>query len=75
MHITEETSDAPKRMRTYRQKLRENGLRPVQIWVPDVRQPRMKEEAARQSRLATSAAGEQDSLDFIDAAADLGPSV
>jgi hypothetical protein len=72
MQIREEGNDTPKRMRAYRQKLRESGLRPVQIWVPDMRLPRMKEEAARQSRLAATATDEDASLSFIEAAADYG---
>ena len=55
-----------------RARLRASGLRPVQIWVPDVRMPRIAEEAARQSRLASSHAAEAEALAFIGAAADTG---
>jgi hypothetical protein len=34
-----------------RAKLREAGLRPVQLWVPDTRDPRFIEECRRQSQL------------------------
>ncbi|MSP02308.1 MAG: DUF3018 family protein [Acetobacteraceae bacterium] len=34
-----------------RDKLRGQGLRPVQIWVPDTRAPGFAEECRRQSRL------------------------
>jgi len=34
-----------------RAKLRAAGLRPVQLWVPDTRDPRFVEECRRQSRL------------------------
>jgi Protein of unknown function (DUF3018) len=34
-----------------REKLRAMGLRPVQIWVPDIRAPGFAAEAARQARL------------------------
>lgn len=34
-----------------RAKLRATGLRPVQLWVPDTRDPRFIEECRRQSKL------------------------
>jgi Antitoxin MazE-like len=34
-----------------RAKLRAAGLRPVQLWVPDTRDPRFIEECRRQSKL------------------------
>lgn len=39
------------RVRRRRDKLRAAGLRPVQIWVPDVRAAGFAAECARQSRL------------------------
>jgi hypothetical protein len=59
-------------MQAMRARLRAAGLRPVQIWVPDVRMPRIAEEAERQSRLAACHAAEADALAFIAAAADTG---
>ena len=38
------------RVRRARERLRAKGLRPVQIWVPDVRAPGFAEELARQCR-------------------------
>ena len=55
-----------------RARLRAAGLRPVQIWVPDVRMPRIAQEAERQSRLAARHASEADALAFIEDAADTG---
>ncbi len=40
------------RVQNYRAKLREAGLKPVQIWVPDPALPGFEEECLRQSRLA-----------------------
>jgi len=40
----------PKRMATYRQRMRAAGLRPVQIWVPDTRKPDFAETCRRQAR-------------------------
>lgn len=44
-----------KRVEAHRNKLRAAGLRPVQIWVPDTRQPNFAEECRRQSRLVAQA--------------------
>jgi len=43
------------RVRKRRDALRMAGLRPVQIWVPDTRQPGFDEECRRQSKLAAQA--------------------
>ncbi len=55
------------RVRAHRQRLREQGLRPVQIWVPDVRAPEFVAQAHRQS--AVVATGEHEGADqaFVDA--------
>ena len=58
------------KVREHRERLRSLGLRPIQIWVPDVRAPSFRSEAHRQS-LAVAAsdhAGEDQA--FIDAATD-----
>lgn len=47
------------------QRMRAQGLRPIQIWVPDVRSPEFAAEAHRQSVLVASAAG--DEMDFVEA--------
>ena len=54
-------------MREHRERLRRQGLRPVQIWVPDVRAAEFLEQAHAQS--AAIAAGEHDADDqaFVDA--------
>ena len=41
---------APRRMASYRQRMRASGLRPVQIWVPDTRLPDFVETCRRQAR-------------------------
>lgn len=50
----------------HRARLRAAGLRPIQIWVPDLRAPSFQKEAHRQS--AAVAASDQARLDqgFID---------
>ncbi len=50
-----------------RKRLRRRGLRPIQIWVPDVRAPAFRSEAHRQSlAVAASSSGHADQA-FIDA--------
>jgi len=44
----------------YRLKMRKAGLRPVQIWLPDIRAPGFKAECRKQSRAAAAAAGGED---------------
>jgi hypothetical protein len=59
-------------METYRSRLRAAGLRPVQIWVPDVRAPGFAEEMRRQSRLLADDPAEKEILAWIEQAADWG---
>lgn len=55
------------RVREHRQRLREQGLRPVQIWVPDVRAPQFAAEAHRQSAAIAASEQEADDQAFVDA--------
>lgn len=55
------------KVQEHRERLRAQGLRPIQIWVPDVRAVAFKSEAHRQSAaVATSANAAKDQA-FIDA--------
>lgn len=47
---TDKPQGAGGRMASYRQRMRAAGLRPVQIWVPDVRAPGFAEACRRQAR-------------------------
>lgn len=58
------------RVRRYREKLRQSGLRPVQLWVPDTRRPGFAQECRRQSNLLKGDAQEKEMLDFLEEAAD-----
>jgi hypothetical protein len=55
------------RVRRHRERLRRQGLRPVQIWVPDVRAPEFIAEAHRQSVAIATSEGEADDQAFVDA--------
>jgi len=58
------------RVRAHRQRLREQGLRPIQIWVPDVRSPQFAAQAHQQSLAIASSRHESDDQAFIDALTD-----
>jgi len=55
------------RVQAHRARLKAEGLRPVQIWVPDVRSPTFAVEAHRQSALVASANRASEDQDFIEA--------
>jgi len=60
---------AKHRMKDYRARLRKQGLRPVQIWVPDQRQPDFQKALKAQiQKLDTK--DESDALDYIAATGD-----
>jgi hypothetical protein len=58
------------KVREHRQRLREQGLRPIQIWVPDVRSPAFRSEAHRQSAAIAASAQAREDQAFIDAVSD-----
>lgn len=58
-------------MQAYRARLRRQGLRPVQVWLPDVRSRQFAAEARRQSRLVSRQRSEREILAHIERAADL----
>ena len=60
------------KVREHRKRLREQGLRPIQIWVPDVRAPAFRSEAHRQSLAVAASAHARDDQAFIDAVSDRG---
>jgi len=51
----------------HRTRLCTQGLRPIQIWVPDVRLPSFKAEAHRQSLAVAASAPVAEDQAFIDA--------
>lgn len=68
LHVTwTAMSSTRDRVRQHRERLRRQGLRPVQIWVPDVRAPEFVAEAHRQSVAIATSEGEADDQAFVDA--------
>jgi Protein of unknown function (DUF3018) len=59
------------KVNAYRERLRAQGLRPIQIWVPDTRSPEFANEAKRQSLLIANNPGEADDQAFIDSVSEL----
>jgi hypothetical protein len=65
-------SPKPSRVKVseHRARLRKQGLRPIQIWVPDVRSPAFRAEAHRQSLAVATSSHAADDQAFIDAISD-----
>jgi hypothetical protein len=55
------------KVREHRERLRRQGLRPIQIWVPDVRAPAFRSEARRQSLAVAASSHAHEDQAFIDA--------
>jgi hypothetical protein len=60
------------KVREHRDRLRSQGLRPIQIWVPDVRAASFRAEAHRQSQAVAASAQAREDQAFIDAVSDWG---
>ena len=63
----QEPAPVAARVRTHRARLRAQGLRPVQIWVPDVRSPRFAAAAHTQSAAIAASEAEAEDQAFVDA--------
>lgn len=50
----------------HRARLRKQGLRPIQIWVPDILAPNFQAEALRQSAAVAKTIHARDDQAFID---------
>jgi hypothetical protein len=55
------------KVREHRERLRRQGLRPIQIWVPDVRAPAFRLEARRQSLAVAASSRAHEDQAFVDA--------
>lgn len=55
------------KVREHRERLRAQGLRPIQIWVPDVRAASFRTQAHQQSLAVAASKGAQEDQAFIDA--------
>ncbi|MBM3268509.1 MAG: antitoxin MazE family protein [Candidatus Sericytochromatia bacterium] len=59
------------KVKAYPDRLRSQGLRPIQIWVPDVRSPEFRSEAHRQSLAVAQSSYSGQDQGFIDAVSEL----
>lgn len=55
----------------HRARMRAEGLRPVRIWVPDVRSPDFRAAAHSQSAAVSASASADDDQAFVDAVSDV----
>ena len=55
------------KVRQHRERLRAQGLRPIQIWVPDVRAPAFRSQARRQSLAVAASSLARADQAFVDA--------
>jgi hypothetical protein len=55
----------------YRQRMRQRGYRPVQLWVPDVRSERFAAEAHREALALAEADRRSDDMNFVEAISEL----
>lgn len=55
------------KVRQHRERLRAQGLRPVQFWLPDVRTEAFLVEAQRQAQAVAASRQESDDQAFVDA--------
>ncbi len=59
------------KVRAHRARLRAQGLRPVQIWVPDVRAPAFITAARKQAKAVAASRAEKADQEFIDSVSDV----
>jgi hypothetical protein len=67
MPTTRRVKTSREKVRAHRQRLRKQGLRPIQIWVPDVRSKAFAREAHRQSLAVARSEHAADDQAFVDA--------
>lgn len=75
LHVTQlkripMTKSSAIRVQKHRNSLRQSGLRPIQIWVPDTRAKGFKEECHKQSRLLRNDSQEKEILEWIEEVSD-----
>ena len=58
------------KVRAHRARLRTQGMRPVTMWVPDVRSPKIVAEARRQSLIANASSYATDDQAWVDSMID-----
>ena len=67
MRISKQRSATRDKVTAHRNRLRQQGLRPIQIWVPDVRSPDFAVKAHKQSQAVAKSRHAIKDQDFVDA--------
>jgi len=68
--VAGEPTSSRDRVRAHRERLRCQGLRPIQIWVPDVTTPEFAAEARRQMLAIATSEEEVDDMAFLESLVD-----
>ena len=68
--MLENTRSSRDKVRLHRERLRAQGLRPIQIWVPDVRSRSFVRAARQQSKAVAASKRAMSDQRFIDAISD-----
>jgi hypothetical protein len=67
MNSTSDPKSSRVKVQEHRDRLRKQGLRPIQIWVPDVRSRAFRSEARRQALAVAASSLAYEDQHFIDA--------
>lgn len=70
MTASSQSRSSRDKVRAHRERLRQEGLRPIQIWVPDVRSRSFASKAHRQSLAVGKSRHAREDQAFIDAISD-----
>jgi antidote-toxin recognition MazE-like antitoxin len=70
MGASEHTKSSRDKVRAHRERMHRQGLRPIQIWVPDVKSLSFKKEAHRQSLAVANSSYAEEDQRFVDAISD-----
>ena len=62
--------NSAQKMKEYRSRLRASGLRPIQLWVPDVRSQKIIDEIRKQSLRVSSDSQDSRIMDFVESVMD-----
>ena len=71
MSDSEKSKSSREKVRRHRERLRQQGLRPIQIWVPDVRAPSFRVQAHQQSLAVAQSPMAYEDQAFVDAVSEL----
>jgi len=62
--------NSAQKMKEYRNRLRASGLRPIQLWVPDIRSQKIIDEIRKQSLRVSSDSQNSNIMDFVESVMD-----